>query len=99
MMVLVCSLAMFGMQNIFNLCLQHILKVDNAIADALSRFDDDQFWHLAPDATGLLCVSVVISTGQAATPWHDQWPKTFPFSLKYWPSHWVSHHHICYGHY
>ena len=41
MMVLVCSLAMFGMQNNFNLYLQHIPRVNNGIADALSRFNDD----------------------------------------------------------
>ena len=49
MMVLVCSLAMFGMQNNFDLHLQHIPGVDNGIADTLSRFKDDQFWHLALD--------------------------------------------------
>ena len=49
MMVMVCSLAMFGMQYNFDLCLQHIPRVDNGIADALSRFNHDQFWHLAPD--------------------------------------------------
>ena len=26
------------------------------------------------DAADLLCISVVIPTGQATTPWHDQWP-------------------------
>ena len=31
------------------------------------------------DATGLLCVSVVIPTWQVATPWHNQWPKPSPF--------------------
>ena len=50
MMVLVHSLAMFGMQNNFDLCLQHITRVDNGIVDTLSRFNNDQFWHLAPDA-------------------------------------------------
>ena len=50
MMVLVCLLAMFGMQSNFDLCLQHILRVNNGIADALSRFNDDQFWHLMPAA-------------------------------------------------
>ena len=49
MMVLVCSLAMFGMQNNFDLCLQHIPGVNNGIADDLSRFNNDQFWHLALD--------------------------------------------------
>ena len=41
MMVLVCSLAMFGMQNNYDLNLQHIPGVYNWIADALFRFDDD----------------------------------------------------------
>ena len=40
MMVLVCSLAMFGMQSTFDLHLQLILGVNNGRADALSRFDD-----------------------------------------------------------
>ena len=48
MMVLVHSLTMFSMQYNFDLCLQHILRVDNGVADALSRFNQDQFWHLAP---------------------------------------------------
>ena len=39
MMVLVHSLAMFGMQHTFNLRLQHIPGVNNGIADALSRFN------------------------------------------------------------
>ena len=43
MMVLVHSLAMFGMQNNFVLCLQHIPRVNNGIADALCRFNHDQF--------------------------------------------------------
>ena len=59
MMVLVCSLAMFGMQNNFDLCLQHITRVDNGIADALSRFNNNQFWHLVldmdPSMTLLVC--------------------------------------------
>ena len=49
MMVLVCSLAMFGMQNNSDLCLQHIPVVNNGTADTLSRFNKDQFWHLALD--------------------------------------------------
>ena len=48
MMVLVCSLAMFGMQHNFDLHLQHIPGVNNGIADALSRFNHEQFWQLAP---------------------------------------------------
>ena len=48
MMVLVHSLAIFGMQHNFNLCLQHIPRVNNGIADALSRFNHKQFWQLAP---------------------------------------------------
>ena len=39
MMVLVHSLAMFGMQHNFDLHLQHIPMVNNGIADALSRFN------------------------------------------------------------
>ena len=50
MMVLVCSLVLFGMQNNFNLHLQHIPGVNNGIADTLSRFNNDEFWQLAPDA-------------------------------------------------
>ena len=50
MMVLVCSLAMFGMQYNFDLHLQYIPGVDNGIANAISRFNHDQFWHLALDA-------------------------------------------------
>ena len=50
MMVLVHSLAMFGMQNNFDLHLQHIPEVNNGIADVLSRFNDDQFQHLAPES-------------------------------------------------
>ena len=49
MMVLVCSLVMFGMQNNFELYLQHIPGVVNGIADAFSRFNNDQFWHLTLD--------------------------------------------------
>ena len=47
--VLVHSLAMFGMQNNFDLCLQHIPRVNNGIADTFSRFNHEQFWHLALD--------------------------------------------------
>ena len=43
MMVLVCSLTMFSMWYNFDLCLQHIPRVDKGIADALSRFNHDQF--------------------------------------------------------
>ena len=46
MMVLVHSLTMFNMQYNFDLHLQHIPEVDNDIANALSRFNHDQFWHL-----------------------------------------------------
>ena len=45
-MVLVCSLILFGMQNNFDLCLQHI---NNGIANALSRFNNDEFQQLTPD--------------------------------------------------
>ena len=48
MMVLVCSLTMFNMQYKFDLCLPHIPGVDNGIANALSRFNHDQFWCLVP---------------------------------------------------
>ena len=44
MMVLVCSLLLFGMQNNFDLCLQHIPRVNNSTANALSRFNNDEFW-------------------------------------------------------
>ena len=50
MMDLVCSLAMFGMQNNFDLHLQHIPGVNNGVVNALSRFNHDQFCHLSPDA-------------------------------------------------
>ena len=43
MMVVVHSLVLFSMQNNFDLCLQHIPGVNNGIADALSRFDNDEF--------------------------------------------------------
>ena len=43
MMVLVCSLVLFGMQNNFDLLLQHISRVNNGRADALSRFNNDEF--------------------------------------------------------
>ena len=43
MMVLVHSLVMLGIQNNFNLHLQHIPRVNNGIADALSRFNSDEF--------------------------------------------------------
>ena len=49
MMVLVHSLTMFGMWNNFDLHLQHIPGINNGITNALSRFNHDQFWHLAPD--------------------------------------------------
>ena len=49
MMVLVHSLVMFGMQNNFDLCLQHISGVENGIANTLSRFNNDLFWWLTPD--------------------------------------------------
>ena len=43
MIVLVSSLVMLVMQNNFNLHLQHIPRVNNGIADALSRFNNDEF--------------------------------------------------------
>ena len=49
MMVLVCSLFLFGMQNNFDLCLQHIPRANNGIANALSRFNNDEFWWLTLD--------------------------------------------------
>ena len=49
MMVLVHSLVLFGMQDYFNLWLQHIPGVNNGIANALSRFNNDEFWQLALD--------------------------------------------------
>ena len=49
MMVLVQSLILFGRQNNFNLCLQYIPRVNNGIADAISRFNNDEFWWLAHD--------------------------------------------------
>ena len=48
MVVLVCSLAMFGIKHNFNLHLQHIPGVENGIADAHLRFKHKQFWQLAP---------------------------------------------------
>ena len=50
MMVLVHSLILFSMQNNFNLCLQHIPRVNNGIADALSRFNNEEFQWLVPKA-------------------------------------------------
>ena len=50
MMVLVCSLVLFGVQNNFDLCLQHITRVNNSIADTLSRFNNNELWKLALDA-------------------------------------------------
>ena len=50
MMVLVCSSVLFGMQNNFDLHLQHIPRVNNSIADALPRFNNDEFQWIAPDA-------------------------------------------------
>ena len=47
MMVLVHSLTMFGMQYNFDLHPQHIPRVDSGIANALSRFNHEQFWHIA----------------------------------------------------
>ena len=41
MMVLVCSLAVFGMHNNFDLCLKNIPWFNNGIADALSEFEND----------------------------------------------------------
>ena len=55
----------------FDLCLQHIPRVNNGITDALSRFNNEQFWHLAPDmdpqhdATGLLPLLVSRPTGRS----------------------------------
>ena len=48
-MGILASLAMFGMRNNFDFHLQHIPGVDNGIADAFSRFNNDQFWHLTLD--------------------------------------------------
>ena len=48
MMVLVRSLAMFGMQHNFDLHLQHIPEVNNGIADALLRLNHEQFQQLTP---------------------------------------------------
>ena len=50
MMVLVHSLVLFGMQNNFDLYLQHIPRVNNGRANALSRFNNDEFWQLILDA-------------------------------------------------
>ena len=50
MMVRVHSLVLFGMQNNFDLQLQHIPGVNNSIADALSRFNNDEFQWLTSDA-------------------------------------------------
>ena len=50
MMVLDHSLVMLGMQNNLNLQLKHIPEVNNSIADALSRFNNDELQWLALDA-------------------------------------------------
>ena len=50
MMVLVCSLVLFSMQNNFDLCLQHIPGANNSIANVLSRFNNDEFQWLTPVA-------------------------------------------------
>ena len=50
MMVLVHYLAMFGMQNNFDCHLQHIPRVNSGIADALSRYNNDQFQCFTLDA-------------------------------------------------
>jgi len=49
-MALVHILFYCAAQNNFNICVQHIPGVDNVIADALSRFQQDRFRRLAPKA-------------------------------------------------
>ena len=67
MVVLVYLLAMFGMQNNFDLCLQHIPGVNNGIAYVLSRFNHEQFWHLTPDADPTM-MPLVSFTYQSTDP-------------------------------
>ena len=50
MMALVHSLVMLGMKHNFNIWLQHIPRVNNAVADALLWFRNEEFWELDPDA-------------------------------------------------
>ena len=49
MMGLLYSLVMLGMKLNFDIWLQHIPRVDNAVADAVSRFRNE-FQELASDA-------------------------------------------------
>ena len=67
-MVLVHSLVMFGMQNNFDLCLQHIPGVDNGIADALFRFNYDGFQNFAPDADPSMMPLVSFTYQQSFPP-------------------------------
>ena len=49
-MALVRMLFFCAAHNNFNMCVQHIPGVNNVIADALSRFQQDRFRKLAPNA-------------------------------------------------
>ena len=49
-MALVRMLFFCAAHNNFNVCVQHIPGVNNVIADALSRFQQDRFRKLAPKA-------------------------------------------------
>ena len=50
MMVLICFPVMLGMKHNFHICLQHIPSVYNAVADALLRYRNEEFWEFTPDA-------------------------------------------------
>ena len=41
---------MLGIKHNFDIWLQHIPGVDTAIANALSRLKNEEFWELTPDA-------------------------------------------------
>ena len=48
MMALVHTFTLLSMQHIVHVHIQHIVGVNNNIADALSHFKMDRFWQLCP---------------------------------------------------
>ena len=49
-MQLLSSLLFSAARHSFSSSSQHVPGVNNQLADALSRFNWQEFWHLAPDA-------------------------------------------------
>ena len=65
MMALVHSLVMLSMKHKLDIWLQHIPRVDDAIANTLSRFMNEEFWKLTPDADFKMTPSATIAYMQS----------------------------------